>query len=61
MDTDTYRAGINTADSGVPLRIDRLTAASWDPALVTVMAQCSVAVYEETFIEELIVDIRSTQ
>ncbi len=61
MDADTYRAGVKVADSGVSLRTDRLIAASWDPTLVTVMAEHGVAVYEETFIEELIADIRPIQ
>jgi uncharacterized protein (TIGR02679 family) len=52
-----YAQGLCRGDSGVALRVDRIRDVPWDPTLARVMIERGVAVYEESFLAELIDDI----
>jgi uncharacterized protein (TIGR02679 family) len=57
MGSADYLWGLETGDSAEALRVDRLGTAPWDPALVVAMAAKGVAVYEETFLDQLMADV----
>jgi uncharacterized protein (TIGR02679 family) len=60
MGVTDYRRGLRTGDGSVPLRIERLPATPWEPALAAVMATEGVAVFEESLLDELVCDVRAT-
>lgn len=60
MGVTDYRRGLRTGDRSVRLRIERLPATPWEPALADVMATEGVAVFEESLLDELVCDVCAT-
>jgi uncharacterized protein (TIGR02679 family) len=57
MNAADYLRGLDTGESTIALRIDRLTRTPWDPELSATMAAKGIAVYEESFLDDLVADI----
>jgi len=52
-----YVAGLGRGEPGAGLRVERLRDTPWEPSLRHVMAERGVALFEESLLDDLLVDI----